>query len=127
MFVIAAAVVAWVAGALWYRLLAGPITGLSGVQADNRGDPRDSSALPYLVHGGYLLVVASTMRTLFLHGEIEGAWDGLLVGTILGTLLVTPILLMTDSPSKRPLGLTLIDGGHAVLICAIMGTILAAI
>ena len=127
LFVIAAAIVAWVAGALWYRLLAGQATRVSGVQADNRGDPRASSAAPYLIHGGYLLIVATTMRVLFQRAGIDGAVNGLLVGLTLGTLIVTPIIMMNDPHQRHPMVLTLIDSGHAILICAILGTILAAL
>lgn len=127
LFVGAAAVLAWVAGAIWYWLFGGPRLRLSGVQADNTGHPAGKSPMPYFVHGGCLLVVASTMRALFLRGGIEGLWSGLAVGATLGGLIVTPILLLSDIHPRRSARLTLIDGGHAVLVCALMGAILAAI
>lgn len=146
LFVGAAAVVAWVAGAIWYWIFSVPRLRLSGVQADNAGHhpagrppprlsaaqadntghPAGKSPLPYFIHGGLLLVVASTMRALFLRGGIEGLWTGLAIGVTLGALVVTPILLLSDIHPRR-LRLALIDGGHAVLVCGLMGAILAAV
>lgn len=127
LFVGAAAVLAWVAGAIWYWFFDGPRLRLSGAQADNTGHPADKSAVPYLLHGFCLLIVAATMRALFLHGGIEGLANGLLVGTTLGALVVTPILLLNNMYPPRPVMLTLIEGGHAILVCAVMGVILAAL
>lgn len=126
-FVGGAAVVAWVAGAIWYWIFGGARLRLSGVQADNTGHPAGKSPLPYFIHGACLMVVAATIRALFLRGGIEGLWNGLAVGATLGGLVVTPILLLSDIHPRRSARLTLIDGGHALLVCALMGAILAAI
>ena len=126
-FVGAAAVLAWVAGAIWYWIFGGPRLRLSGAQADNTGHPAGKSAVPYLVHGFCLLIVAATMRALFLRGGIAGLMTGLGVGATLGALVVTPLLLLNNMYPQRPAALTLIEGGHAVLVCALMGAVLAAI
>ena len=127
LFVGAAAVVAWVAGAIWYWAFGGTRMRLSGAQADNTGHPSGKSPLPYFIHGALLVIVASTMRALFLRGGVHGLWTGLGIGVTLGALIVTPILLLSGIHPRRGNRLTLIDGGHAVLICALMGAILAAI
>ena len=127
LFVGAAAVVAWVAGAIWYWLFDGPRLRLSGAQAENTGHPAGKSAAPYLLHGFCLLIVAATMRALFLHGGIQGLGNGLLVGATLGGLVVTPFVLLDNMSPPRPALRTAVEGGHAILVCAIMGAILAAL
>lgn len=126
-FVGAAAVLAWVAGAIWYWIFGGPRMRRSGAQADNTGHPAGKSPLPYLIHGACLLVVAATMRALFLRAGIEGLTNGATIGTTLGVLIVTPFLLLNNMNPQRSTALTLIDGGHAVLVCALMGGVLAAL
>lgn len=126
-FVGGAAVVAWVAGAIWYWAFGGTRMRLSGAQADNTGHPAGKSPLPYFIHGALLVIVAATMRALFLRGGIDGLWTGMGIGAALGALIVTPMLLLSGIHPQGGNRLTLIDGGHATLICALMGAILAAI
>lgn len=126
-FVIAAAVVAWVAGAFWYNLLAAPWARVTGLQVDNRGRPESKSALPYLASGACLLVVAVFMRALFLYAGIAGLLTGLGIGAGLGALIVLPFTVMHNLYPGRPVTLSLIDGGYAVIACALMGVILGAL
>lgn len=124
---IAAATVGFVLRAIWYMVLKTPWQRAVGAPVVNRGYPFDQSPLPYLVAGACLLVMAVMMRGLFLHYRIDTMTDGLGVGLGMGLLIAVPLILMHDIPPRRSMTLTLIDGGHAVLVLAVMGAILGAL
>ncbi|WBU53525.1 DUF1761 domain-containing protein [Paracoccus sp. SCSIO 75233] len=124
--IIAAAVVAWVAGALWYMMLSGPWVRVSGIQVDNTGKPVNKSPLPYLVSGIAMVVVAAAMNWLFGLADVDTLLGGAGTGFVIGALIVTPWVLIDNSYVSRPLMLTVIDGGYATLACTLIGTILGA-
>lgn len=124
--IIAAAVVAWVAGALWYMMLSGPWVRVSGIQVDNTGKPVNKSPLPYLVSGIAMVVVAAAMNWLFGLAGVDTLLGGAGTGFVIGALIVTPWVLIDNSYVSRPLMLTVIDGGYATLACTLIGAILGA-
>lgn len=127
MIVIAAAIAAWVAGAIWYMMLAGPWIRVSGVQVDNSGKPANGSAKPYLISGVAMLVISLMMNHFWHMAGISSITAGLFNGLGIGALIVAPWMLINNSYVQRPLMLTLIDGGYAVLACGVMGLILGAV
>ena len=126
LIVIFAAIAAWAAGAVYYMMLAGPWVRLSGVKVDNRGKPTNSSAAPYLVSGLAMLLAAGMIRHIFEMAAIHDLGKGLLSGAGIGAFIVAPWVLINNSYAQRPMMLTLIDGGYAVLACAIIGAVIGA-
>lgn len=124
---IAAAIVAWVVRGIWYMLLDVPFGRASNVPVSNRGDPSQTSALPYIVAGTCLLAMAVFLRALFLHYGIDNLGKGFGIGLGIGTLIGAPLVFMHNMPPQRPAMLTLIDGGHSILVCTTLGTILGAL
>ena len=61
MIVIAAAILAWVIGAIWYRLNDRVYSNASGLQVQNIGHPLSRSVTPYLL-AGVALVAAVAWR-----------------------------------------------------------------
>ncbi|MDO5529635.1 MAG: DUF1761 domain-containing protein [Paracoccus sp. (in: a-proteobacteria)] len=125
--ILAAATLAWVAGSLWYMSLARPWTRVSGIKVDNTGAPENKSPLPYLMSGLCLFVVASLMHYIFARAGIDTLGAGLLHGAMIGAGFVVPWTVLHNTYVQRPFLLTLIDGGYAVLACALMGTVLGAL
>ena len=62
LIVIAAAILAWVAGAIWYRLTDRIYGESSALQVRNTGHPLSRSVTPYLLAGVALVAVAAMMR-----------------------------------------------------------------
>ena len=58
MIVIAAAILAWVVGAIWYRLTDRVYAHASALQVQNIGHPKARSVVPYLLAGVALVAVA---------------------------------------------------------------------
>ena len=123
--VIVAALAAYAFGAVWYIVLAKPWTVASGIPVDAEGRPQGTgSPMPFVIGFLCILVVAGMMRHIFASMAMESISDGIMGGAGLGAFIITPWLLMCYTYGMRPLRLTLIDGGYAVIGCTIIGVVL---
>ena len=121
--VLAAAVAAWVVGALWYMALAKPWMAASGVRVGSDGRP-EGGALPYILSFVAMVLVAGMMRHVFALSAVD-TWDkGLVSGLGVGLFFISPWIMINNAYAGNPFRLTLIDGGYAVLGCAVIGTVL---
>ena len=123
--VIAAAVAAYVFGAIWYMALAKPWMAASGVETGEDGRPANASnPMPYIVSILCLIIVAGMMRHMFALSGIEGAGKGLVAGLGTGLFLASPWIATNYTFSGRPRALILIDAGYATIGCAVIGVVL---
>lgn len=123
--VVVAALGSFVFGALWYGLLAKPWMAASGVRLGPNGQPANgSSPLPYLISLIAMILVAGMMRHVFVMSAIETLGAGLVSGLGVGAFFVTPWIVLNNGYTMRPLMLTAIDGGYAIIGCGIIGAIL---
>ena len=121
--VLAAAVAAWVVGALWYMVLAKPWMAASGVRVGPDGRP-EGGALPYILSLIAMVLVAGMMRHVFALSAVD-TWDkGLVSGLGVGLFFISPWIMINNAYAGNPFRLTLIDGGYAVLGCAVIGPVL---
>ncbi|WP_169712125.1 DUF1761 domain-containing protein [Paracoccus contaminans] len=127
LIVIAAAILAWVAGAIWYRLTDRIYGESSALQVRNTGHPLSRSVTPYLLAGVALVAVAAMMRVLFLRAGIDGIMAGLGWGLGIGAAVVAPWFVIANTYSPRPMIMTLVDMGHAMMTCALIGVVMGAI
>ena len=121
--VIAAALAAWVFGAIWYMALSRPWIAASGVVTDAAGRPA-SGALPFILSALAMLLVAGMMRHVFGMAGITSPDAGAVAGLGIGAFFITPWVLINNAYAGRPILLTVIDGGYAVFGCTIMGAVL---
>ena len=123
--VIAAAVAAYVFGAIWYMALAKPWMAASGVETGEDGRPANASnPMPYIVSILCLIIVAGMMRHMFALSGIEGAGKGLVAGLGTGLFLASPWIATNYTFSGRPRALILIDVGYATIGCTVIGVVL---
>ena len=127
MIVIAAAILAWVIGAIWYRLNDRVYSNASGLQVQNIGHPLSRSVTPYLLAGVALVAIAAMIRILYVRAGIDGIMVGLGWGAGIGAAVVAPWFFITNTYSPRPLVMTLVDMGYAVLACAVIGAVMGGI
>ncbi|MGZ9809174.1 DUF1761 domain-containing protein [Pseudoroseicyclus sp. H15] len=124
--IIAAALAAWLFGAVWYMLLAKPWAEAAGLKRDVEGRPQtQGSALPYVLSVIAMLIVATFMQHIFRATGIATWHGGLTSGLGVGLFFIAPWTMMNYAYTFRPFKLTLIDGGYAVFGCGIMGLVLA--
>lgn len=122
--VLVAALGGFAAGAVWYMALSKPWIAASGVKVDQTGRPQGNSALPFIISGICMILVAGMMRHVFAMAGISGAGKGLLSGLGVGLFFIAPWTAMNYGYAMRPRNLTLIDGGYAIVGCGVIGLIL---
>lgn len=123
--VIAAALVAFAAGAMWYMMLAEPWMEAAGVKRGADGKPEGGqTGSMFAVTFVMQLMVAGMMRHVFELGGIDTVGKGLLSGAGIGLFFIAPWIVINNIYAMRPPKLSIIDGGYATLACTIMGLVL---
>lgn len=123
--VLAAAVAAYIFGAIWYMTLAKPWMAASGVDVGEDGRPANSTdKVPYIVSIVCLVIVAGMMRHVFNLSDIDTVGKGLVSGLGIGLFLATPWIATNYTFAGRSRQLILIDGGYATIGCTVIGTVL---
>ena len=123
--VLAAAAAAWLYGAVHYMTLSRPWMEASGVPRGPDGQPENAkSPLPYAISALAAILVAGFMRHVFATSGVTSPGAGLLSGLGIGLFFIAPWIMLNNAYAMRPLRLTLIDGGYAVVGCGIIGLVL---
>lgn len=112
-------------GAVWYMALAKPWMKAAEIEMDENGKPIGSgSAMPFVISGICMILVAGMMRHIFAMAGIDGAAMGLVSGLGVGAFFIAPWVAMNYAYAARPANLTLLDGGYCILGPAVIGLIL---
>lgn len=122
--VIVAAAAGFAVGAVWYMALAAPWMTAAGIKRMPDGRPENSSALPFVLAGIAMVLVAGMMRHTFALSGIDSAGAGLVSGLGIGLFFISPWIMINNAYARRPFRLTLIDGGYATIGCAVIGLVL---
>lgn len=123
--VLAAAGIAFAAGAGWYMFLAEPWMRAAGVAKGADGKPEGGQNPGILIFTFVMQVlVAGMLRHVFESSGITSVGGGLISGAGVGLFLITPWIAINNANAMRPPTLTVIDGGYATVACAIMGVVL---
>jgi len=124
--VLVAAAGAYAFGAFWYMKNAKAWVKAAGIECDDNGKPvNGSNPAPFIVSAIMVIIVAGMMRHIFQMAELDTILEGFMGGSGLGLFTVAPWIVTNDAYSMRPMMLTLIDGGYAVIGCTIIGVLLA--
>lgn len=121
--VVAAALAAWVFGALWYMVLSTTWMTVSGARPAPKDNPL-AAALPFILSAFAMLIVAGMMRHVFGMAGIDTLDKGIVSGLGVGAFFISPWILINNAYPGRPYLLTLIDGGYAIFGCGIIGAVL---
>jgi hypothetical protein len=122
--VIVAALAGFAMGAVWYMALAKPWMAAAGLTADENGKPQGATAMPFVVAGIAMILVAGMMRHMFAMAGLDGALEGMVAGLGVGLFFITPWVAMNYAYAMRPKKLTLIDGGYSILGPGVVGLVL---
>jgi hypothetical protein len=121
--VIAAAIAAFVFGAVWYIAMSKPWMAASGVTEEQQ---RASGPMPFVIGLLAMVLVAGMMRHLLGTSGVTTVSGGAIAGFGVGAFLITPWVAMNYGFSLRKPALTVIDGVNSVVGCTIMGAVLNA-
>jgi hypothetical protein len=123
--VLVAAIAGFAMGAVWYMSLSKPWIRAAGLPVDETGKPQgNGSPMPFVVSGVAMILVAGMMRHIFAMSGIESAGGGLVAGLGVGLFFIVPWVAMNYAYANRPVMLTVLDGGYAVLGCGVIGLVL---
>jgi hypothetical protein len=120
--VVAAALVPFAVGSLWYGpLFAKPWMALTGIKPGTPG--QNSMAFTFATAAALNLIIATSLA-MFIGG---GDWSfGLLAGFMAGFTFVAMAYGVTYVFESRPFKLWLINAGYNVVVFTIMGVVLGA-
>jgi len=121
--VIAAAVAAFVFGAVWYIAMAKPWMAATGV---TEADQRSGGPLPFVIGLVAMVLVAGMMRHLLATSGVTTVTGGAIAGFGVGAFFITPWVAMNYGFARKKPALTAIDSVNAVVGCSIMGAVLNA-
>ena len=123
--VLAAALAGFAVGGVWYMVLSKPWVKAVGhpVKADGTPDG-EGSPVPFIVLAVALILVAGMMRHVFAMSDINTVGLGLMSGVGIGAFFIAPWIAMNNAFGKRPVMLTVIDGGYAILGATVMAVVL---
>ena len=123
--VIVAAFAAYAFGAAYYMALAKPWMKAAGIKMSAEGKPEgNGSALPFILSGIAMLLVAGMMRHTFALSGIDTVGKGLVSGVGIGLFFISPWIMINNAYPGRPFMLTIIDSGYAIVGCGLIGLVL---
>jgi hypothetical protein len=121
--VIVAAVAGFIVGAAWYTVLAKPWMAAAGKTKDSR----KPGPGPFLTSAVALLVMAYVLAGSIGHlGEVT-LINGVISGAIVWAGFVATSMAVNYAFKGAPLSLSLIDGGHWLVVLVVMGAIIGGI
>lgn len=120
--VLVAAAAAFGAGAVYYSRLSDAWMTAAGVARAADGKPAGTGV--YVLALVMEILVAGLMRHILSMTGLTSLIGGVMVGFGLGAFIVTPFLALNYAFAGRRKALTLIDGGHAIIACSIIGLVL---
>jgi Protein of unknown function (DUF1761) len=122
--VLLAAAAAWIAGGVWYGVLAKPWMAALGKTPEELKPSPGPYILSFLADILIALIIALAMAA------ISGGHGGVRIGMAVALLLWAGCVLTTISVNNafagRPLMLTLIDAGHWLLAMLVAGAVVGA-
>ena len=122
--VIVAAIAGFAFGAVWYMTLQKPWVEASGIEVNEKGQPVNASATPFIMAGIAMILVAGMMRHTFALSGIDTPMKGLVSGLGIGLFFISPWIMINNGYGQRPFKLTVIDSGYATFGCAVIGLVL---
>lgn len=128
--VLAAAVAAWVAGAVWYGVLGRQwLAALGWTEADVAGPDgkRRVPIGPMVLSFVASLVMAFLLSGLMAHVGPLTVRSGVISGALVWVGFVITTIAVNNAFQKRKAMLTMIDGGHWLLALIVQGAVLGAL
>ena len=126
--VLIAAAAGWVAGAVWYMALAKPWMAAVGTTKEQIGASRSrpGASLPFVFAFAANVIMAWVLAGVIGHLGQVTIRTGVISGLFCWAGFVITTMLVNNSFAMRSRMLLLIDGGHWLVVLALMGAIIGA-
>jgi len=127
--VLVAAVVAWLAGAVWYTAFSRTWATAHGMTPESLHAKRHQSAayLPFIVAFVAELVMAWMLAGILFHVGSVTVRRGVIAGALCWFGFVLTTMAVNNIFARRDRRLILVDGGHWLLVLLLMGAVLGAL
>ena len=127
--VLIAAAAGWIAGAVWYMALAKPWMAAVGRSKEEieASRQRPGASLPFVYAFAANVIMAWVLAGLIGHLGSVTVRSGVISGAFCWLGFVITTMLVNNSFAMRNRMLLLIDGGHWLVVLALMGAIIGAI
>jgi hypothetical protein len=127
--VLVAAVVAWLAGAVWYTAFSRTWATAHGMTPESLHAKRHQSAayLPFIVAFVAELVMARMLAGILFHVGSVTVRRGVIAGALCWFGFVLTTMAVNNIFARRDRRLILVDGGHWLLVLLLMGAVLGAL
>jgi hypothetical protein len=123
--VLAAAVAAWIFGAVWYMALGKQYQRALGKDPEQcKGQPMPVAPLALCFLGE--LVIAAALSWILARMSAVGWMWGAHIGLLFGIALIAPTVVINNLFPGRPKALMAIDSGHWIGVFLIEGAVLGA-
>jgi hypothetical protein len=126
--IIAAAVAAWVFGAVYYGLLGKMWVAAQGetmdsLKARNAGKSGAAKAAPLVISFIAEIVMAAALSGILFHSAMSGPRQGAITGALIWFGFVLTTTLVNNAYTFRSVKLTAIDAGHWLGALIIIGAV----
>jgi len=123
--VVIAAIVAWLAGAVWYMTFSRTWMAAIGTTPEKMAEARSrpGALLPFIYAFAAELVMAWVLAGLIGHLGPPSLRAGMISGAFCWLGFVITTMLVNNSFARRDWRLLFIDGGHWLLVLLLMGAI----
>lgn len=123
--ILPAAIASWLAGAVWYGVLGRPWMAALGMTEDDlRGPSGRVSPVPFVLSFIAEIVMALILSGVIGHVGAPTVRTGLISGVLCWLGFVVTTLVVNNAYAKRRPMLSLIDGGHWLLVLLVQGAVL---
>jgi hypothetical protein len=123
--ILPAAIASWLAGAVWYGVLGKPWMAALGVtEADLRGSSGKVSPVPFVLSFLAEIVMALILSGIIGHVGPATVRTGLISGALCWLGFVATTLVVNNAYAKRRPMLSLIDGGHWLVVLLLQGAVI---
>jgi hypothetical protein len=126
--IFAAAIAAWIFGAVYYGILGRVWLAAQGetpesMKGRNAGKSTAAKAAPFVISFAAELVMAGAMQGILFHSGMHTARTGAIAGALCWLGFVFTTILVNNAYPGRKFMLTVIDSGHWLIVLIIIGGI----
>ncbi|MEY4878774.1 MAG: hypothetical protein RJB62_242 [Pseudomonadota bacterium] len=125
--VLAAAVAGWLVGAVWYGVLGKQWMAALGWTADSMKGPDGKRRMPIgpmVLSFFALLLMAYLLSGIIFHVGAPSLRIGVISGALVWLGFTIPAITVNNAFQKQKPMLTLIDGGHWLLVLVVQGAVI---
>ena len=122
--ILAAGVVGWLFGAVWYTALGRPYQRALGLNPDDCKDKK-MPILPMVAAFVAALVMSAVLYQLLTNLGVLGVWPAMVAGFTVGVGFVLTTVMVNNMFQQKSFTLTVIDGAHWVLALVIEAAVIS--